>query len=367
MRVLHVTPAFPPSIGGMEAFVYNLCRYSKRDLGIDCLVIHLNSEAAEFVREDYLGVEVIRAPTKHYFGVLTWPPNLRPYVETADLIHVHDFRMSGITISMIFQRRGKPLVLSTHGGFFHTQRRSMVKSIYYRTLLPLVLSRYRGILASSISDYEMIHGLYPRVTRIDNGIDYDEFAATPPLAADPPNFIYFGRFARNKRMDLLFQAFQALAELGVRFRLFVCGPESQETKGDLVRQLAESGISDRVELHFDASQSLLQSLLGQSTYFVLASEYEGFGLAAVEAMAAGRVVLLNRIEPFSDFVDPGKTGFLVDFARPRDAALQIRDVMALDISAKQRVGECARARARDFSWSTRILEFKKAYNRAIAL
>ncbi len=364
MRVLHVTPAFPPAVGGMETFVYQLCRYSMRDLGVETLVVHLHSEISEFRREDYRGIAVVRAPTRHYFGVWTWPPSLREYVDTCDLIHVHDFRMSGITVNMVLQRRGRPMVLSTHGGFFHTGRGSILKSIYYRTLLPVVLSRYRAILASSVSDYEMVRGLHPRVTRIDNGIDYDGFAGIPPLAADPPNFLYFGRFARNKRMDRLFQAFGALADLGVPFRLFVTGPDSAETKEDLMRHLAASGISERVEVRFNSDDAGLRQLLESATYFVLASEYEGFGLAAVEAMAAGRVVLLNRIKPFSDFVESGKDGFLVDFSNPERAASQIKAVMAHDLAAKREIAERARRRARDFSWSSRVLEFKKAYDLA---
>ena len=365
MRVLHVTPAFPPAIGGMEAFVYHLCCYSKRDLGIDSLVVHLHGEITAFRRETCGGVEVVRAPTKHYFGIWTWPPSLREYVEGCDLIHVHDFRMSGITLGMALQRRGRPMVLSTHGGFFHTARGSRLKSIYARTLLPLVLSRYRVILASSVSDYERVRRLHPAALRIDNGIDYDAFAAVPPLAADPAEFVYFGRFARNKRMDRLFQAFKALEALGVDFRLSVVGPESAETKDALLRHLAESGIAERVALRFDATPAELGRLLAKSTYFVLASEYEGFGLAAVEAMAAGRVVLLNRIEPFTDFVEYGKTGFLVDFVHPETAAAQIRAVMALDLAAKCAIGAGARMRARDFSWGSRVLDFKRAYDLAL--
>ncbi|HKX11309.1 MAG TPA: glycosyltransferase family 4 protein [Stellaceae bacterium] len=346
----------------METFVYQLCRHSKRDLGIDPLVVHLNSEVSEFRCEDYEGIAVVRAPTKHYLDIWTWPPNLREYVEGCDLIHVHDFRMSGITVSMALQRRGRPMVLSTHGGFFHTGRGSLLKSVYYRTLLPRVLSRYRAILASSVSDYEMVGRLHPTVMRIDNGIDYEKFAAVPTLIADPPNFIYFGRFARNKRMDWLFQTFSALADLGVPFRLFMTGPESAETKGDLLRHLAATKISERIELQFDADDARLQQLLEGATYFVLASEYEGFGLAAVEAMAAARVVLLNRIEPFSTFVELGKNGFLIDFSNPEQAATQIRAVMALDLEAKRNIAARARQRARDFSWTSRVLEFKEVYD-----
>ncbi len=167
-------------------------------------------------------------------------------------------------------------------------------------------------------------------------------------------------------MDRLFQAFRALADLGVPFRLFVTGPDSAETKEDLMRHLAASGISERVELRFNSDDAGLRQLLESATYFVLASEYEGFGLAAVEAMAAGRVVLLNRIKPFSDFVESGKDGFLVDFSNPERAASQIKAVMAHDLAAKREIAERARRRARDFSWSSRVLEFRKAYDVAMA-
>jgi alpha-1,3-mannosyltransferase len=366
MRVLHVTPTFRPAIGGIETFVFNLCRYSQSELGIDPLVIDLRPGLRDFVREEYEGVPVVRSPVKHYFSVLQWPPDLGAYIADADLIHVHDFRMFGTAISMALQRRGKPMVLSTHGGFFHTKRHFRMKQLYYRTLLPAVLSRYDGIIADSASDFEMVRKLHRRVVRIDNPIDFDDFATVPLLTSDPPNFVYIGRFSRNKRLDRLFAALRALGDRGIQFRLLLVGPPSDETRDDLNRNLAASGIADKIELHFDVDQESLRRILAQSPYFVLASEYEGFGLVAVEAMAAARVVLLNRIRPLSDFVVDGRNGFLVDFANPEDAAKQIEMVMALDIEAKRKISAQARERAREFSWNARIHEYKKCYDLALA-
>lgn len=350
----------------METFVFNLCRFSQSDLHIETRVVDLKAEIDEIHCEDYRGISVVRVPVKHYFRAFTWPPSLAAYVRDADIIHVHDFRMLGTTIGMAFQRRGKPMILSTHGGFFHTPRRKFLKSVYYYTLLPVVLSRYHHIVASSATDYELVRRLHKRVIRIDNGIDFDEFASVALSTAHPPTFVYFGRFARNKRMDLLFATIRALRDQGAPCRLFLVGPESEETRGPLLGELAASGIANAVELHFNADRVALQAILSNSTYFVMASEYEGFGLAAVEAMAAGRIVLLNRIEPLSDFVEPGRSGFLIDFSRPLEAARQIREIMALDHGTKRAIAARARARAQDFSWHTKIREFKKCYDDVLA-
>ncbi len=253
------------------------------------------------------------------------------------------------------------MVLSTHGGFFHTRKYSLLKQLYYRTALPVVLARYAAIIANSDADFAMVRGLHRNAVRIDNAIDFDDFAEVPDTLEDLPYFVYVGRFSENKRLDRLLATFQKLAETGTSFRLVLAGPRSAETQESLHRYLDASGISDKVDLHLDPDQSELKDILARSTYFTLASEYEGFGLAAVEAMAAGRLVLLNRIKPLIDFVDDGQNGFLVDFARPTEAAAQIYQIMRLPKSIKQEIATRARARAREFSWSDRIREFGKVY------
>ena len=73
------------------------------------------------------------------------------------------------------------------------------------------------------------------------------------------------------------------------------------------------GISDHVEIIEGASDDELLELMADSQYFVSASEYEGFGLSALEAMAAGRIPVLNHIPSFVKMINNDEMGILLTF------------------------------------------------------
>jgi len=51
----------------------------------------------------------------------------------------------------------------------------------------------------------------------------------------------------------------------------------------------------------------------QRAVFITGSEYEGFGIGILEAMAAGKIVLCRDMAPINGFVERGATGFFLDF------------------------------------------------------
>jgi glycosyltransferase involved in cell wall biosynthesis len=85
------------------------------------------------------------------------------------------------------------------------------------------------------------------------------------------------------------------------------------------------------------------------------SRWEGLPLALLEAMAVGVPVVATDVVGNRDAVDPGKSGFLFDLARPVDAA---RHLLALSRSRDQwhAQSEAARARAESEFSETRMAE-----------
>jgi alpha-1,3-mannosyltransferase len=258
------------------------------------------------------------------------------------------------------------MVLSTHGGFFHTKRLSQGKRLYYGTLLPQIIRRYDYIVASSPNDYGKLQRLHPRVIRIDNGIDVDDFSSIATPVDGAPTFCYIGRFTYsvNKRIDRLIETFALLHRKGVPFTLHLVGPYSDEL-ATARAAISRHGMADKVIICVDADQKTLKDALAASTYFVTATEYEGFGLSSIEAMAAGRLPLLSRIQPFTDYIENGRNGFILDFTAPEKAATQIGEVMALSLGEKQAIAARAKEFSRGFSWSARVREFDRCYRLAI--
>ena len=135
------------------------------------------------------------------------------------------------------------------------------------------------------------------------------------------------------------QAF-AIASRDVKARLVMIGdgPELGACK-ELAREL---GIFDRVT--FAGTYDAIWELLPQADVFFLPSEYESFGLSALEAMACAVPVVASNTGGLPEVVEDGVSGFLHAPADTESMAASIRKLLSDDELAKK-MGEAARERA----------------------
>ena len=168
--------------------------------------------------------------------------------------------------------------------------------------------------------------------------------------------------SRNKRIDLLIDAFAGLKRKTKDFELHIAGMDFDNILEEMKRKAEESGIAENVFFHGEVSEKELLELLGSSEFFVSASEYEGFGLTALEAMAAGCIPVLNKIDSFKNFVSAGKNGFIADFEKSAETAERIFEITEMEKKRKSEIAGNAAARAGDFSWEKKALEYEKVYS-----
>ena len=89
-------------------------------------------------------------------------------------------------------------------------------------------------------------------------------------------------------------------------------------------------IRDAVEIIVGPDDDKVRQLMGRCSVIASASEYEGFGLAAIEAMSAGLFPLLSDIPAFPRLVKRVGAGMLVDFSDVEVAADKFIAKMARD-------------------------------------
>jgi alpha-1,3-mannosyltransferase len=135
--------------------------------------------------------------------------------------------------------------------------------------------------------------------------------------------IYFGRLSSNKRVDRLFPILRCLREDSPDWRLIVAGGEYDVAVETLREEARRCGVATAVDFLESPNDDDLAALVGTATYFISASAYEGFGIAALEAMSAGLVPILSRIPPFEALIGRAKAGLLMDPTRPEAAARSI--------------------------------------------
>jgi alpha-1,3-mannosyltransferase len=315
LKIVHVVRQFSPSVGGLEASVLNLARAQRGRLGVDARVVTLDRVfgRAEVLphEETVQGLPVTRLG---WLGSSRYPlaPSVLRHLHGADVLHVHaiDFFFDYLAITRPWHRRR--MIASTHGGFFHTQRHGLAKRLWFDSVTRASIQAYERIVACSHSDATLFASRAgARLAVIENGIDQARFAdAAAP--AQTRVIVCFGRFAQHKRIGALFTLLAALRAHHPGWRLIVAGREADQSAAALQAAAQAAGVADAVRFVIGPSDAQLRALLREASYSACLSAYEGFGLAAVEAMSAGLLPILSPITPFRRLVTQTRLGLLVD-------------------------------------------------------
>ena len=170
------------------------------------------------------------------------------------------------------------------------------------------------------------------------------------------------RLHPRKRPMLLLDAMAKLKELNLPARLRIAG--TGPLLGDITKRIERLGLGNSIELCGQLSREGLASLFAGSDLFLAPTRLESFGLAALEARAAGLPVLGMRQSGVRDFLKDGVDSLLAD----SDAAF-VNDVarFASDATLRQTLAAGSQVPLSGYSWHDLIKACGESYNRAIAL
>lgn len=364
--IVQVVRQYPPAQGGLEDVVSNLSRalvargFRVRVVTLDRVFSAPARQLAAFEVMD--GVEVVRIP---YRGSSRYPVALSVFrhLADADLVHVHgvDFFFDALALGRFMH--GAPMVATTHGGFFHTRKYARIKKIWFQTLTRLSASAYAAIACCSASDLALFRTIQPEHSvLVENGVDTAKFAN---LASPRPvkRMITIGRFSENKRLDRLLEMMAALVARDAEWRLDIAGSPSDLSATDVNALIDKNGLRQHVSLHVSADNDRLKQLISQSSLFVSASAYEGFGLVAVEAMSAGLLPVLHRNDAYAALAARHKDIHLADFAIPQTSAddiLRAYDALSNNINLRADL----QAATLSYSWERVAQRYIELYRKA---
>ncbi|MEP1932102.1 MAG: glycosyltransferase family 4 protein [Roseibium sp.] len=367
-HVVHVVRQYSPNIGGLEDFVANLtARQFGRFASVKVITLDRLFRDPATVLPHHVeinGVEVHRIP---FHGSSRYPiaPSILRELDGADLVHVHavDFFFDALAITRFWHR--KPLVATTHGGFFHTKNDAMLKKIWFNTLTRFSARQYRQIACCSESDLQQFARIAPkRVSLIENGVDLKKFenasAKTPAR-----HLVTLGRMSRNKRLDRVLDVLACLNSGDQGWNLDIIGAESDLTVLDLERMITERSLEGKVSVHTGLDDEGVTAVIGNASLFVSASEYEGFGIALIEAMSAGLIPIVHPNEAFQAFAQRHEEIALADYSKPDEAAETIHccfDKMTAGQTLRENVERASSA----YGWSIAAERYDELYARALA-
>ena len=337
LKVAHVVRQYYPSVGGMEDVVQSIAQHQMKRHGQLPVIVTLdrlfrNADQPLAGEEVINGIQVVRLP---YRGPSRYPlcPGVLDHVRDTDVIHVHgiDFFFDFLAATRPIHRR--PMVVSTHGGFFHTRFAATLKKVYFNTATRLSSSAYDRVVATSENDGKIFNAIVqsPKKVVIENGVNIEKYADRSARELTPA-LIYFGRWSENKGLLEIIEFFRRLVTRQPGWKLIIAGREYDHTEAELADRIRQHGLVDSVRLAANPSDQELASLIGQSSYFICLSHHEGFGIAPIEAMSAGLTPVLSDIPPFRNLIEQAGRGVLLD---TRQLERGINSLLALHEQGEQ--------------------------------
>ena len=367
LTVVHIVRQYRPNRGGLEDVVANLAReqlrvgWSVRVITLDRLFRNLDETLP--ARETIEGVDVRRIPFR---GSTRYPlaPEVFNHFEDADVVHVHavDYFFDAVALARPIHKL--PIVATTHGGFFHTGEFSLLKKLWFKGPTRVTANLYDRIIACSQSDARAFAPIVPSLEVIENGADLDKFAGAS--SREPvKRMAALGRFSKNKRPERVIEAMNALVAADPDWRLDMIGAASDWSVDQLAAMIADAGLDEHVRLHVGLGDGEVANVLRGASLFVSASEYEGFGVALIEAMSAGLKPVVHPNDAFAGLAARHPSIRLVDFTDPAAAAAAIREahrsLVETPASARPTPEELA-----PYAWPQVAARYGEAYRAAIA-
>lgn len=281
---------------------------------------------------------------------------------SADVYHA-DYTDSALGLLL---RGMKPLVVTIHDDipYRYPSDRHPLWRIAYKAGFMLLRNRCDAVITvSEHSKSDLLrHGLDPeRVFVVYNGVNHRKFF---PAARDTDRqevvIGYLASLARRKRVDRLIRSFSLLRDRtdGVRLVIGGTGPLSGELR-QLVRKL---WLEDTVEFRGFVADDALNHFYNDIDIFAFPSDYEGFGLPLLEAMACGVPVVATNLSSHPEIV--GDAGILVEPDPESLAAGLLR--LVRDPSLRQEFAARGHRRAQQFSWERCARETLAVYEQVLA-
>ncbi len=375
MRVLHVSDCYLPRLGGIETQVHALAG-RQRVAGIDAEVVTATPPARHdrtaFERVD--GVPVHRTTVDLPLelpvhpragaavgGVLT---RAREQGRPFDVAHVHTGVVSPFAYAALpaLLRARVPVVVTVHSMWGPAAGvLPAVDRLLGWSRRPMVFSAVSEAAAAPLRRV-----LGERVRVIPNGIDLDAWRVDPlPRPPDEVVLVAVQRLALRKRCLPLLEVLAAVRSrvpAPIRLRAVVAGDGPLRAR--MQRRVGRADLHGWVELPGRLPPAAIRELYRRADVFLAAGILESFGIAALEARAAGVPVVARRGTGVAEFVTDGRHGLL---AGDDEGLAEAAATLAVDPERRTSMAAQSRYEPPPTTWPEVLRRCAAAYAAAQAL
>jgi len=373
LRVLHIIPSLGPVHGGPSQAIVAMVQ-ALRQAGVEAEIATTNDNGPGLLtvplhqRIQYQGVPVWFFPRwssslgavrgfifSAAFSRWLWH-NLKHY----DVVHIHALFCFPATAAMTMARlQAVPYVVRPLGMLCHwsLQQSARRKQVYLKLIEASNLNHSRLLHFTSSQEQAetAVLGLTPPGVVIPHGLRLPSLIPGAPqqlrqrlgIGESVPVILFLSRLHPKKGLDLLIKA---LARLKAReFALVIAGEGAPDYQASLQQLVSGRGLGDRTHFLGFVEGELKNLVLQGSDLFALTSHSENFGIAVLEAMAAGLPTLVTPGVALSSVIQEQGLGYVPD--QTLEAISQDLQLWLGQLPQARAMGQRARAYvAAHYSW-----------------
>jgi glycosyltransferase involved in cell wall biosynthesis len=299
MKIAQITPSYFPNMGGIETHVKEI---SKRlahhhDVEVICADLSSSKNRTEIID----GVKITRFRSFTLRNTLYFSPGIYAYLKKNqyDVIHAHNYH--ALPAMLVSQAQPNNFVFSPyyHGKGSTPLTNILLKPYYY--LGSRIFHRAKKIIC--VSEYEKnliindFHLSSDNISVIPTGIDLNLINRAQPFDSPKNLILSIGRLDRYKNIDLTMKVMCYLPD----FNYYIIG-KSGNYKKELADMIETLGLNERVKILDHVTDEEKYRWLKTCMLFVNLSDTESFGITVLEALAAGKSVIVNNSGGLREFV-----------------------------------------------------------------
>ncbi len=323
MKLYLYLKQFPPQgdklNGGMTKAIHGLAS-GLASCGADVTILCEGVASSSFQAQADYKIECF-ANDKHKHPSFKIATGLKEYINNLSrdsLVILNGiFHCSVYSLSQFLRKKNISYIVAPHDPYHPSifKNNAHLKLPYWYLLEQRMLKQAKAVQVLDIRHAQWLRrlGVHTPVIATSNGFCPDDVYPESTIKWEQngkPKIFFLGRLdSYNKGLDILLDGFAETVRLADS-QLTIQGPDWGDKKA-LQEQTYKLGLSERVtflEPDFNKSPSLL---IAKHDIFCIPSRFEGFSLAAVEAMLAGRVLLISEVAGLAPHVQASDCGVVV--------------------------------------------------------
>lgn len=376
LRIVLAPSAYYPHVGGIEELTRQLARsYDSHGHRVSVLTnLWPDGVRASEVLD---GVSVARfrfpLPASQPAAVLRFlasspraAARLLGYLRKTkpDIVHVIGAGPQSVYLALLTHLAGPRLVFTAQGELTFDAEDVFKRSMLLRAGLRRILRAADAVTACSafvLRDLEGFASIRSAAQVVPNGVNPSEFDDVRPADVDAPYVLAVGRLVPQKGFDVLLDALTDRRLCGLQLVLAGDGP----MRAALEEQAHRIGIASNVQFVGSVGRAEVARLLRGASAFAFPSRGEPFGIALLEAMAAGVPAVATNAGGIPEFATDGENALLVDPGRSSPLADAIARLWR-DEELRSRLALAGEETARGLSWERISRRYEDIYAAALA-